>query len=311
MYRRNFLGLMGVGATTNLPQIAGSETVPSWVPKQILNRIIRVASTFADQGVEGTMKKFVAMSNKIAPIYLEYSDLFPNNLAAISDTESVLSNNVDAIRSILETINSSLDLGIDGRTAAMFTYASKIGGILLAIGSIGKASVALHRANTVQELSPARIDTEKHQKFGFALLGLCIELSLFVVPFNYRFAWRGTRYFSNRVLYRVQRYLPDDTGQLVHTISMILTHWFQRLGLEIAQGHLYGISNGIEYAIKELQGLSQELDFDSRYRSATPVDSILWTPSEEEILSSISELVQEFPKFTQFLDEGVIQSIES
>jgi len=301
--------MMGTGVSMPFPQTSGPDDVPDFVPDEILNRVISLASTVAEEGLDGTREMFVDLANEIAPTYLEHTDLFPSNLATISDTESVLSNNRAAIKSILDELNVSLNLGIAGRTAAMFAYASKIGGILLAIGSIGKASVGLHRANTTQELPPDRIDDKKYQQFGFALLGLCIELSLWMVPLNYRFAWKGTRYFSNQVLYRVQRLLPAATGRLVHTILMILTHWFQRLGLEIAQGHLYDVANGLEYAVSELQALSQELDFDSRYQADLPTDSILWTPSNEEFLKTLSQLVQDFPFFKDLLEEDIIQNI--
>ncbi|MBX0325178.1 hypothetical protein EGH21_19315 [Halomicroarcula sp. F13] len=309
MYRRDFMSAMGVGISTPFARSAKTNSPPEWVGDEILNRILRLASTLADEGIQGTMQTFVDLANEIAPIYLEHSDLFPHNLTALSDTQAVLENNYQAIKSIFETLDKSLNLRIASRPIAMLSYASKIGGILLSLGTIGNTAVPLHRANTKQGLKPSKIDSQKHQKFGFAILGLLIELSLFYVPFNYRFAWRGTRYLSNRVLYRVQRYLPGNAGQLVHTVLMILSHWFQRLGLEIIQGHLYDSKNAVAYAVGELDSLSTEFQFDTRYQAETIMDDVIWNPSTDDFLDRLKDVLKEFPVLVEFVEQEILEQL--
>lgn len=127
-----------------------------------------------------------------------------------------------------------------------------IGGILRACRALGEVSTEITRL----EGNPVRNLTSEHRiSFAVALLTLLAELAFAVVPISFNVAWKGTRFATNRALYRVRDYAGDATLAVV----MSSVHWLLRGAPERLVEYLISPET-FEFVTNELQTRASEID---------------------------------------------------
>jgi hypothetical protein len=85
-------------------------------------------------------------------------------------------------------------------------HLTNVGNVLLAMRNL--AEVSLEITTTVEEASAQAVTDAQYRRFYFAAALVAAESVLsFYVPVDYRLAWRGTRYVTNRILVRFRSQL--------------------------------------------------------------------------------------------------------
>jgi hypothetical protein len=310
MLRREFLSAAGAYATAphlfdTGAQIDFDQEVAG---PEILDRLTSWIGKLAALGIDGTRQGLVESANAIAPVYQKANDLHLDHLEAVDNPKTVFVNAYETVQSILETLNTRLNLDIPWvRIGAGFGRATSIGGILISLAAIGNAAVPLSRANTKQGLDPENIAMEAYRDYVFAVLGLGIELAFVAVPFSYRFAWRGTRYIATRTLFRVRKFLPKYRDRIT-ALTMIMLHWAQRLGVELLLANLQLATDVAAAGVEELQRLGRDFTLGdvSEFESGA-----LWDVDQEGLRAEMAQLVKEYPKIQQVAGEGLLTAVQT
>lgn len=314
MNRREFLWTAGASAT--VPSISSAsldiEFDPDRSGQEILDRLVSWATQLATLGVSKAQTTLVESANVIAPIYRQAPDLQLRNLGHIGDGQTILVNSHQAIQSIVETLNTRLGINIPWlRIGAGFSKACSVGGIILSIAAIGNAAVPLSRANTKQGLAPANIGVDAYWNYVFALIGLGIELAFIAVPVSYRFAWRGTRFVSAKMLFRVRKFLPNAYRDGITALVMIVLHWIQRLGVELTFANLQTVTSTVRAGANQLQRLGRELAVDERVEGITPQTGGLWDVDERGLRDAMVALLQDYPTMGNLAGQELMNAVQS
>jgi len=144
---------------------------------------------------------------------------------------------------------------------------SSIGGLLIAIRAFGEA------AETVVDSAEQNgsITDDQNEQFYFTAFLLTFECVFLAVPLDFGLAWKGTRWATNRLLFRIRR-LP--AGNKLLALVMSFVHWVLRDVPHEAAYNLDQVPELASYISAELQTRGSELE-DVDPPSATEVQGFI------------------------------------
>lgn len=132
---------------------------------------------------------------------------------------------------------------------------SSIGGVILALKALGESAVSI--VSTVADATQSAVSEEQYENFYISLFVSVAELVLFVFPVSFSFAWRGTRWATNHLLFRLRR-LPF--GNQILALIMSFVHWVLRDVPSEAIYNVKQIADLLQYLGEELHRRAKELD---------------------------------------------------
>lgn len=230
--RRGFLS--GIAGAATLPfasrQVAAT---PGYDRKRVaLDQILAVSGSLGDG--PSVDEGIVETARLIAPVYQSTREETRETLggrASIYDLEQldpetrIRYHHIRPVLKIAFELQGKFGVVIPNYRLLQVYWAGEnlttIGGILRACRALGEVSVEITRI----EGDPVRNLTSEYRiSFAVALLTLVAELAFAAIPISFNVAWRGTRFATNRALYRVRYYAGDATLAVV----MSSVHWLLR-----------------------------------------------------------------------------------
>lgn len=263
--RRSFIG--GIAGATLLPLATRqAAALPEYDKQRVaIDQMMAVSESL---GVEPSVDEgIVETAHLIAPVYRETREESVEAFggrASIYDMEQldpqtrVRYHHIRPVLKIAFELEGRFDVAIPNYKLLQIYWVGEnlttIGGILRACRALGEISVDITRING----NPVSNLTQEHRiSFAVALLTLVAELAFAAVPVSFDVAWRGTRFATNRALYRVRAYAGDATLAVV----MSAVHWLLRGAPERLVEYLISpetfefISSELSARAKETQGL--------------------------------------------------------
>lgn len=271
--RRGLLG--GIGAISFGASTA-SATSPSneFGPGELLDHETLAAETIQQLGdfllqiEQGTKEFAIEASKPIAAVYREIKDTTGDVLAGatdIFDLENIkadLDVTIKWVRPIykfMDVIEGVADVSLPTlplyRALLFGAKLSSIGGVLLALKALGEAAVSI--VTTVAESTKSAVTEDQYEDFYLSMFLSVAEIVLFVFPISFSFAWRGTRWATNHLLFRLRR-LPF--GNQILALVMSFFHWVIRDIPREAIYNLEEISKLLDYLTTELEVRAKELE---------------------------------------------------
>jgi hypothetical protein len=147
-------------------------------------------------------------------------------LERLSPDSPVKYKHIRPVLKVIEVLDENLGVSLPNyslvRACSFGAKLTSIGGILHACKALGENA---NRIVRVAEDENAEIDDDHRVSFGISTLTLAAELAFFYVPINFTFAWRTTRYATNRGLYLLGRLRG---GNQIQAVVMSVMHWMIR-----------------------------------------------------------------------------------
>jgi hypothetical protein len=123
-------------------------------------------------------------------------------------------NNIDhntlrRLRKVTEVVEDDLDIGLGH---SKFARIASTGATLTSVGAFALAgeNLLISAAALDQAHAQTKAVTEIKDQFFYDFYGsICVFIAegfLFATPINFRFAWKGTRYLTNRYLYTFRKF---------------------------------------------------------------------------------------------------------
>lgn len=263
--RRSFIG--GIAGATLLPLAARqAAALPEYDKQRVaIDQMMAVSESLGDE--PSVDKGIVETAHLIALVYRETreesEDAFGGR-ASIYDMEQldpdtrVRYHHIRPVLKVAFELEGKFGVTIPNYKLLQIYWAGEslttIGGILRACRALGEISMEI----TQVEGDPVSNLTQEHRiPFAVALLTLVAELAFAAVPISFNVAWRGTRFATNRALYRVRSYAGDATLAVV----MSSVHWLLRGAPERLVEYLISpetfefITSELRTKARETQGL--------------------------------------------------------
>lgn len=214
-------------------------------------------------------------------------------LERLTPDTPIRANHVRPVLKMIEVLDENLGISLPNykliQAWNVGTKLTTIGGILHACKAIGRNAAQINR---IQEDDDREITDDHRISFGISILTLAAELAFLAFPVNFTFAWRTTRYATNRGLYLLGR-LP--VGNQIQAVVMSLVHWSvrdvpSRLAEYLLNGeNLRTIYDRLESGLNEVHGdtgLRDEYDVTSMDKPSF-VDAL--AKSGDEYVDGVSE----------------------
>lgn len=177
---------------------------------------VELASSIADE--------YPAIRDESRVVYDGYASVF--EFEALDSDVPINYGHVRPVLKMIDVFDASLGINLPNYSLLAIWYKgatlTTFGGLLGAVRAVGETALAL---STASEESQTPVSDQLHLDFTTACLAFLVELVFIYVPVNFSVAWRGTRWASNRVLYRL-RTLPAGNRLLALTMSTL--HWILR-----------------------------------------------------------------------------------
>ena len=177
----------------------------------------------------------VELAKRISPAYEEakeysselgLSEVHAFELERLTPESPVRYNHIGPVLKIIEVLDDNLGINLPNYSLVRAYNAgaklTSIGGILHACKSLGENSKRIVR---IEKSNEDEIEDDHRVSFGISVLTLATELAFFYFPINFKFAWRTTRYATNRGLYLLRRL---RAGNQIQAVVMSVIHWVVR-----------------------------------------------------------------------------------
>jgi hypothetical protein len=190
---------------------------------------VRIQSGLRQHVVPESKTPSIQLADRLAVIHDEIEDIGIVNLENVEDVGQVLgridTTTLNRLRKITEIVEDdlSVDIGHSKLTRAAMTGTN--------LTSIGAFIIAGHNllisANMLDEAHARRgsVSKIKDRRFHDFYRATCVFIAegfLLTTPINFRFAWRGTRYLNNRVLYRLRQFAPNLHRLILSEIHYVI-----------------------------------------------------------------------------------------
>lgn len=261
--RRSFIG--GIAGATLLPLAARqAAALPEYDKQRVaIDQMMAVSESLGDE--PSVDEGIVETAHLIAPVYRETreqsEDAFGGR-ASIYDMEQldpetkVRYHHIRPVLKIAFELEGKFGVTIPNYKLLQIYWVGEnlttLGGILRACRALGEVSMEITR---IEGDPVSNLTQELRISFAVALLTLVAELAFAAVPISFNVAWRGTRFATNRALYRVRSYAGDATLAVV----MSAVHWLLRGAPERLVEYLISPET-FEFITSELRARARETE---------------------------------------------------
>lgn len=261
--RRSFIG--DIAGATLLPLAARqAAALPEYDKQRVaIDQMMAVSESLGDE--PSVDEGIVETAHLIAPVYRETreqsEDAFGGR-ASIYDMEQldpetkVRYHHIRPVLKIAFELEGKFGVTIPNYKLLQIYWVGEnlttLGGILRACRALGEVSMEITR---IEGDPVSNLTQELRISFAVALLTLVAELAFAAVPISFNVAWRGTRFATNRALYRVRSYAGDATLAVV----MSAVHWLLRGAPERLVEYLISPET-FEFITSELRARARETE---------------------------------------------------
>ena len=176
----------------------------------------RIQAGLSEHATTESKKRSVQLADRLAAVHDEMEATGLGDLDQVQDVGQALgqidTTTLHRLRKTTEIVEEDLNVDIGhsklARAAATGSKLTSIGAFIVAghnlLINANALDEAHERVGSVQKI--------KDRRFHDFYRAICIFIAegfFLATPFNFKFAWRGTRYLNNRVLYRLREFAPD------------------------------------------------------------------------------------------------------
>lgn len=131
---------------------------------------------------------------------------------------------------------------------------STIGGLIIAGRALGEAAVSV--VSSTEDSGTITNDESEGLYYSLFLFGL--ETIFLAFPLNFKFAWRGTRWATNNLLFRLRD--PRLGGNKMLALVMSFVHWVLRDVPRESAANLNQVPELANYVYQELKTRASEIE---------------------------------------------------